>query len=121
MILFSSDKVYVTESKIPGAGRGVFARENIKKGEIIETCPMIEIFRDDLVTYLFFFGKNKKRSALALGFGSLYNHSDKPNTAYKIKPKEKTIEFSAMKDIVKDEEITFNYRGGSKLKLWFED
>ena len=127
----TSDKVYIGQSKILNAGRGVFARRDIKKDEIIEICPVILVSRHDmsnlsesiLVAYFFYFGKNKERLAVALGFGSIYNHSYEPNAVYKIKPKIKTIEFSALKDIKKDNEITFNYNWGNpkdKSPLWFE-
>lgn len=132
--VLTSDKVYIDKSAIPNAGRGVFARHDIKKGEIIETSPIIEVPEHDmsnlkesiLVTYFFYFGKNKQRLAIALGFGSIYNHSYKPNIAYEIKPKEQLIEFIAMEPINKDDELTFNYHDSSKQKgkrrpLWFEE
>lgn len=129
--LLTSDKIYVEGSKILGAGRGVFARNDIKKGEIIERCPIIEVPKYDtanlnesiLVTYFFYLGKNKEQLVVALGFGSIYNHSYKPNAKYKIKPKEEILEFTALKDIKKDEEITFNYKQGNpknNVPLWFE-
>ena len=132
MKLFASGKVYVGDSKIPNAGRGVFARVNIKKGEVIERCPIIEVPKSDvsnlrksvLVTYFFYFGKNKERLAVALGFGSIYNHSYKPNAAYKIKAKEMVMDFVALKAIKKGKEITFDYSGYGQKKqknpLWFE-
>lgn len=109
--------------------RGVFAVENIKKGEIIEVCPLITVPKSDmsnltesiLVTYFFYFGKNKL--AMVLGFGSLYNHSYEPNSKYEINEKERVITFSALRDIKKNEEITFNYSRGnpnSTSPLWFE-
>src|SRR4051812_16930022 len=102
----SSNRLYISESKTPHAGRGVFANTNIKKGEIIEVCPIIEIHKHDLVnlensiliTYVYFFGRKKDKVLFALGFGSLYNHQFIPNAVYKIKPKEKTIEFIAIKN-----------------------
>lgn len=131
--VITSDKVYIGESKIPDAGRGVFAKTDIKKDEVVERCPIIEVPKNDtsnlnestLIEYFFFFGKDKKRIALALGFGSIYNHSDKPNATYKVKPKEKVIDFIATKNIKKDKEITFNYRNNQKPEkekkpLWFE-
>ena len=132
--LIASGKVYVSKSGIFNAGRGVYAKSDIKKDEIIESCPIVEVSKNDtsnlkesiLVTYFFYFGKNKERLALALGFGSLYNHSYKPNATYKVKPSEKTIEFIAICKIKKDDEITFNYSNsakpqkGKKDPLWFE-
>lgn len=127
----ASDKVYIGKSRILDAGRGVFARRDITKEELIEKCPIIEIPEHDLsnlresilVTYFFYFGKNKERLFIALGFGSIYNHAYKPNAKYKIKHAERIIDFIALKDIKKDDEITFNYSyGNSKNEspLWFE-
>ncbi len=129
--LLASDRVYIKASKIHNAGRGVYARMDIKKGQLIEKCPVIEVPKADmsnlresiLVTYFFYFGKNREKLIVALGFGSLYNHSHQPNAIYKIKPLEKTIDFIALKNIKKNQEITFNYTYGNpkyKSPLWFE-
>lgn len=130
--LYSSDKVYIRKSKIIKAGRGVFAKCDIKKNEIIERCPIIEVSRHDtsnlkesiLVTYFFYYGKSKEKLLIALGFGSIYNHSYKPNAKYKINQKEKLIDFIALEDVKKNDEITFNYYNSKSLKknpLWFEE
>lgn len=129
--LFALEKIYISKSKILNAGRGVYANKNIKKGEIIEKCPVIQVSQNDmanlkervLVTYFFYFGKNNKRLLVALGFGSIYNHAHKPNAKYKIKPLENAMEFVALSDIKKDEEITINYSNKAsrnKNSLWFE-
>jgi SET domain-containing protein len=115
---------------MPDAGRGVFAKVAIAKGELIEKCPVLAIPEHDmaalsqsiLVTYFYFFGKKKERMVIALGFGSLYNHTYTPNATYKENDKEQTIDFIALRDIKKDEEITVNYIQGKKEKkhpLWF--
>ena len=117
-------KLFVAPSKIAQGGRGVFARSGIKKGEVVETCPFIEISQKEaersvLINYTFFFGKD--RAALALGYGSLYNHSESPNASFKINEKDKEIVFTAIREINKDEEITFDYGGGEQRNpLWFE-
>jgi SET domain-containing protein len=130
--LLLSNKIYISKSIIPNAGRGVFAKRDIKKSEVIEKSPIIEVSPHDmaningsiLLTYFFYYGKNKNQSAIALGFGSIYNHSYKPNISYKIYSKEGFIEFIALRDINKGDELTFNYQGGSKQNgkkpLWFE-
>lgn len=126
-----TNKVYTSASNIPNIGRGVFSKDIIKKGEMIEEAPFLEIPRDDislldesfLTHYYFFFGCNKERVALALGYGSLYNHSENPNAFFKIKAKEKAIEFKALRNIKGDEEVYVNYRGMDlrvKRPLWFE-
>lgn len=127
--IFNSSKLYVAKSKIPNSGRGVFANQDIKKGEIIEICPVIEISKHDMshleksiLTTYFFFGKKREMSVIALGFGSIYNHTYTPNATYKKKIAEKTLEFSALENIKKDKEITVNYNSGdpkNKTPLWF--
>ena len=130
--LLTSDKIYIRQSRILNAGRGVYASRDIKKDEIIEKCPVIEVPKYDmsklresiLVTYFFYFGKNKNRLVIALGFGSIYNHAYKPNARYKIRHTEKTIDFIALSNIKKDDEITVNYNNypnpKDKSPLWFE-
>lgn len=127
MSLLPPLSTYISQSSTDthGVGRGVFARVKLKEGTIIETCPLIEIPEHEfenlsssiLLEYLFF-GKNN--AYLALGFGSLYNHSSTPNAQYEINEREQLLGIRAIKDIDKDEEITFNYKGASKLPLWFE-
>src|SRR5258705_13216624 len=112
--ILTSQKIYIATSKVVPAERGVFALSAIKKGELIEQCPVMEISEDDtahiteesLVTYMYYFGK---KSVVALGFGSIYNHTDAPNAAYKENLAEQVIEFWALREIEKDEEITVNY------------
>lgn len=129
--LLASDKVYIGKSKIITAGRGVYANCDIDKGKIIERCPVILVSKHDtsnlnesiLVTYFFYFGRKREQLVVALGFGSIYNHSYKPNATFEIKPKEEIIDFVALKNIKKDDEITFNYYHGNtkdKSPLWFE-
>jgi SET domain-containing protein len=125
----ASEMIYVNSSRIKNAGRGVYAKRNIKIGEVIEECPVIEIPKHDtasleesiLVTYFFFSGKNKEKISIALGFGSIYNHTYNPNAKYEIKSKNNMINFTAIKNIKKDDEITINYNNGSpkdKRPLW---
>jgi uncharacterized protein len=127
----TSDKIYIKQSEIANAGRGVYAKSDIKKGEVIEVCPIIEISEHDtsnlnegiLITYLYFFGESREKALVALGFGSIYNHTYSPNSEYKIDEKEGTITFIATSDIKKDSEITVNYNGVQKNAdpLWFDD
>lgn len=129
--LISSDKIYVSLSGIANAGRGVYARTDIKKGELIERCPVIEVPKGDvsnltesiLITYFYYLGEKKERVFITLGFGSIYNHTYIPNAAYKQQLADKIINFVAIKDIKKGEEITVNYNTGipkNQTPLWFE-
>ena len=133
--LIPSNKIYLAPSTISEAGRGVFAIQDIKKDEVIEICPVIIVPQKDisnlresiLVNYYFYFGENdedKTRLAITLGYGSLYNHSYEPNATYKKMTADNTINFVAIMDIKKDEEITVNYNYGNpddKKKLWIQD
>lgn len=129
--LFSSENIYIAQSKIIPTERGIFAKMDIKKDTIIETCPIITISADDtaeineisLISYMYYFGEKKEKALIALGFGSIYNHHPKNNAVYNIKPKENVIEFVAAKDIRKDEEICVNYApdDNKNTPLWFEE
>lgn len=121
--------IYLKDSNIPNAGKGVFAVRDIKKGEIIEVCPVFVMPRKDYPTikktelrnYYFMWGKTT--AAICFGFGSFYNHSYQPNATYEKKIKDMTISFVAITDIRKDEEITVNYNYGNpddKSTLWIE-
>ena len=60
---------------------------------------------------------------MALGYGSLYNHSFKPNARYTKGPAEMAIKFSALRDIAAGEEILINYNGtpeDDSPDLWFK-
>jgi len=127
-MLFPSNKIYIAKSLVVPTERGVFAATAIQKGELIEACPVITISENDtasieeesLVTYMFYFGTKKERSVIALGFGSLYNHTDTPNAGYKELEKGQALEFWAIKNIKKDEEITISYvQENINRPLWF--
>ena len=127
--IYPSKKIYLSKSKIKNAGRGVFASQDIAKNDIIEICPILEVPANDVfnlkesifVNYYFSFDDDKDMLAIALGFGSIYNHSYEPNTTYKKISKDNVLEFRAIKDIKRGEEITVNYNYGDpndKSQLW---
>lgn len=133
MHLIPSSKIYVANSFIENAGRGVFASQVIKKDEIIEVCPVLlvnelevpHLRKTEIINYYFSWGDNKNnhKAAICLGFGSLYNHSYTPNATYVKLFDEQIIKFLAIKHIQKDEEITVNYNSGNpddKTPLWIQ-
>lgn len=100
--------------RVKGKGRGVFARQPIRAGAVIERVPVLVIpYGEDewdsgLAPYYFAWGRGTV--ALALGYGSLYNHSYRPNARYD-DIGQLTKVFTALRDIPPGEEITVNYNG----------
>lgn len=131
--IFPSTSIYLAQSNIPKAGRGVFAKVLIQKKEVIEMCPVIVLPQSDyphlqqtlLRNYYFMWSKKKDTVAIGLGFSSLYNHSyDHANATYQKFFEEKFLTFIALQDIKKDEEILVNYNFGNpndKTPLWITD
>jgi len=107
--------LYIAET--PDKGRGVFTDKAIELNEIIEFCPVIILTEQDvphvrltsLNYYYFEWGADKTEGAIALGYGSLYNHAFKPNAAWRNQRAQKMIEFYATQFIQAGEEITIDY------------
>ncbi|MCO5233256.1 MAG: SET domain-containing protein [Chitinophagales bacterium] len=120
--------IYIKE--VDKKGRGVFASIDISKGTIIEVCPVIVcppkdrelIDQSFLYNYYFLWEEDNLSTAIALGFGSLYNHSYQPNSIYRTYYDEQIIEFIALKDILAHTEITvnYNYEPEDKTPVWFD-
>ncbi|MCO6476701.1 MAG: SET domain-containing protein-lysine N-methyltransferase [Phaeodactylibacter sp.] len=113
----------------PLGGRGVFTAALIPEGALLEVCPAIIMpgeqreFIDQtaLYDYYFIWGENDEQCAIALGYGSLYNHSFEPNAEYRADFESLTLDFYALRDIGAGEEITVNYNGDpdNRDELWF--
>ena len=107
---------------------GMFCTEDIHSGSVIEICPIIvipgeqarEIVRG-YVLYEYYFEWRKNSIAIALGYGSLYNHSDHPNAVFEPDYKNQHIIFKALKEIPAGQEILVDYHAGNPdEKVWFE-
>ena len=103
---------------VKGKGRGVFALRPIAKGEVVERVPVIVFSAQDneanpvLGHYVFAWGRGTV--ALALGYGSLYNHSYSPNCRYDDIGRQTKV-FTALRDIAVGEELTINYHGSPEI------
>ena len=112
-----SSKVYVGPAG--KKGRGVFAGRSLKKGEVLESSPYIEIPpRDgkkltDTIINSYWYDLDKKSAAIGLGFTSLYNHSENPCAKFLINRRKRIITIKAIRDILPKEEISVHY--GYKL------
>lgn len=114
----------------PRGGRGVFTLKEIPEGALIEICPVIVLPEEDLPLihktrlhdYYFLWGDDEKQCAIALGFGSLYNHDYHPNAEYVIDAEQQCIDIYSLRDIEPGEEITLNYNGDpeDQSPVWFD-
>jgi uncharacterized protein len=121
-------ELYIIDSTLKG--KGVFTRKAIAEGATIEIAPMLILPTTDnemlekshLYNYYFLWGDDLTQRAIALGYGSIYNHSYTPNVAYKMNFIKETITFVAWRNIEPNEELLINYNGDedSTEKVWFE-
>ena len=100
-------------------GRGMFASRLIKKGELIERSPVIVVPAEQsklidqtrIYNYYYAWTPNDDGIAIALGYGSIYNHAYKPNAVFDRCFDKGVVEFYALRDIQIGEEILTNYNG----------
>ena len=137
--LYNCGKLEVKTSTIPDSGFGVFATEDIKKGEILEECQYVIFPNNDCTKniirdYRFYMGKEKDSFAVVLGYGSLFNSNpikrnaiwSTPYMGKKIlfEPTSLKLEknylncftFFAVNDIKKGEEIFTDYHSSYQKK-----
>jgi hypothetical protein len=106
------NKISVRPSKIHNYG--VFADKNIRKGEIIEVCPTVEVDNNNGKLENYTFTTTSKPYAAVLGYGLLYNHSNSENAVFY--DEDDFIVYAAKRFIRKGEEIFINYG-----KNWFTE
>lgn len=92
-------------------------------GEEIERCPMLIVHGEraealSLGADGYVFGWGSDSTALALGYGSLYNHSYAPNAETLETPDELVV--TALRTISEGEEIFINYMGTAQDGVWFD-
>jgi len=115
--------VFVGRSSVHG--RGVFAARSFEADELIEECPVLlvpsgAVAEAGLDGYCFEWTED--HHALALGYGSLYNHSWRPNARYDHDHDAGVVTYTAVRRIEAGEEVTINYSGDPEgdVELWFE-
>jgi SET domain-containing protein len=97
--------------------RGLFAKKNYKKDDVIEVCPTLKMNASTVdknnVLHTYFFTPNNKTnndSLLALGYCGLINHSDtKKNCSWVVSKDDNNITMYATKDIASGEEFFTSY------------
>jgi SET domain-containing protein len=119
---------YIKESVLHGYG--VFAKDDIQSGNLVEECVCPTEVIEPKYTYLdteaFINNIDTLQSyrleptdgspywLMPLGNFGVYNHSFKPNAEVRLRPLSRIVEVTAITDIKKDEEIVWNY--GPKYK-----
>ena len=95
---------------------GMFATEPIKKGEIIENCPVLvekaAILNKAGIIKDYYFDMPNREAAFPLGYGGMYNHSNNHNADTPLKNfdlNKRIMTVTANKDISPGEEVTVNY------------
>ena len=109
--------VYVSTSEQLGGIRCIKAARDIKAGELLESCPIILLAFGELEHYdktiltNYNYEWDDENDAFVLGYCVLTNHSFSANAMYKRNFEKKEMEYYAVKDIKKDEEVLINYNG----------
>lgn len=122
------NELYIAASE--GRGRGVFTSETIEAGSILEIAPVIVMSAEErllldqtlLHDYIFEWGEEKDRCAMALGWIPVYNHSYSSNAEYYMDFEEEAMFIKAVREIAAGEEVTINYNGdwNNEQKVWFD-
>jgi SET domain-containing protein len=119
----SFKRAYLPSAKIearpsPGKGRGIFARQAIRKGEVIERSPILLVPRghegpvlaETILGRYMFQTDDGLRYVIALGYASLYNHGDEANAEFFVS--NEAIVIKATRAIRRGAEVCLDYGWG---------
>ena len=116
--------LYILENE---KDRSVFTSEDINKGDVIEVCPVIRLSDREsklihkTILHDYYFVWPEGGTVLALGYGSIYNHSDKPNAEVVFEIDTMEMMIRCIKHIDPGDEILIDYTGGTdEVDLWFK-
>ena len=124
-----SSAVYVKDTGTP-RGRGVFAARSFGDGEVVETCPVVPFTKNpalpsEIRRIMYGWGYlltgSPGAQAIALGFGSMYNHNNPANMRYEADATDQVLRFVAVRNIDADEELTINYNAHGGGAEWNDD
>lgn len=97
----------------------MFTGRDINLGETVEVCPVVVFERDfnappellgqRVFNWVVLASAPVGNHALALGYGSLYNHNNPANMRYEADAVSQLLRFIAVREIRVDEELTINY------------
>ncbi|KAF5382635.1 hypothetical protein D9615_002940 [Tricholomella constricta] len=99
------------------------AARSIPRQTLIEISPVLFFSKEEYAAHgkytvldEYTFTWTDGRMALALGLGSLFNHSEHPNVSYSLDTSTESIRYTTVRDIASDEELCIFYGH----KLWFD-
>ena len=100
-----------------GLGRGLVTTKPIKKGSVILTVETIELNRKDskIITQTLLdcynYATSHGKSCIALGLGSLFNHSENENVDFSIIKRRGRImiQYTALRHIKAGQQLFINY------------
>lgn len=111
-------------------GRGIFTTDFLPAGMIIEISPVIVLQEGDrehidktiLHDYIFEWQHERASGCMALGYISIYNHSNASNCEYEMDYDTNLIKVTTVRDIAAGEELFINYNGNwnDATPLWFK-
>jgi uncharacterized protein len=117
LIIIKPPLIYIEDSG-EEIGRGVYSTHGFFKDEIVEVAPVslldvnFEMFPKELQTRVYNWGfltKSNIKHAIAMGYGSMYNHSDYPNLRYEADTNFEVIRYIALRNIAPNEQLTIHY------------
>jgi SET domain-containing protein len=106
-------------------GRGLFASLNIPPRTLIHIAPCLRVDQGEYQSHMkhtilehYLFNDSGGRKLLALGYGSLFNHSRTPNIDYRVDSTNLEIRYNVgHQPILAGEELCIFYG----VNLWFDD
>jgi hypothetical protein len=116
-VLYKNKSIEPRKSDVHGWG--VFTKEKISKGEILEECHCLYMTEDE-ASYTHHLKPIKRNTfrvedngtfpyVIPFGYGALFNSSIDPNVVFKWDSENKILVFYSFRDIEKDEELFLNY------------
>jgi hypothetical protein len=125
----SPPSAYIKDTGTP-KGRGVFTGRSFVEGEIVEECPVVlfqqpfDSLPEEAKTRVFCWSALTgvpDTHALALGYGSMYNHDNPANLRCEADRERTLLRFVAARPIGQDEELTVNYNALGGGVEWHDD
>jgi len=106
-------------------GRGLYATQDINKGELIFVAELLVLSETDTklvnLTDLqyYTFKYNEKQDCLVLGDGEIFNHADQPNVGYQLvkhaSEDRQIMLFHAIQDVKQGDQLMIDYAADTKV------